>query len=511
MPAIVATGTSVSIDLFSYYATENTFDGWVVEASINGGAFTNVGQAAWVINGYNNTISTAYQSPIAGQQAFSGSALAWTEHLATIPCAAGDNVVFRLNMSEDNSVGSTGVWIDDVQVFQGGPTGACCKGDGTCAGPLSSGDCTAQGGVAWFFGASCGSISCPPSGACCLGNGTCVLSTSANCPTLGGTYGGDGTTCSAGACAGACCHNDGTCSLTGASGCTASGGAYSGNGTTCASAGCNQYTVVNSVAGTFTDISGTGTPLTVTAGTIDDGTFAFTSTVTNALVTNANLYASTNGVISDTPTMTNYFNTALPFTAVPNGGAPNVTFAMYPNWDDLYVDSPGAVLQQGVVENGINVQIIEWSQVRTYTAGSAGPRGSFEVKIFGPGGPALAQYLFQADAWDWNGNSSTVGVQWNTNRSFQYTYSNTNSAGAQVSDNAVYSVVATATAPTCYPNCDHSTSVPFLNVADFTCFLQKFAAADAYANCDNSTTPPTLNVADFTCFLQKFAAGCSAP
>ena len=60
----------------------------------------------------------------------------------------------------------------------------------------------------------------------------------------------------------------------------------------------------------------------------------------------------------------------------------------------------------------------------------------------------------------------------------------------------------------CYPNCDQSTAPPALNVADFTCFLQKFAAADPWANCDNSTQPPTLNVADFTCFLQKFAAGC---
>jgi hypothetical protein len=64
---------------------------------------------------------------------------------------------------------------------------------------------------------------------------------------------------------------------------------------------------------------------------------------------------------------------------------------------------------------------------------------------------------------------------------------------------------------TCYPNCDHSTAIPFLNVLDFTCFLQRFAAADPYANCDNSTQPPVLNVLDFTCFLQKFAAGCSAP
>jgi hypothetical protein len=61
----------------------------------------------------------------------------------------------------------------------------------------------------------------------------------------------------------------------------------------------------------------------------------------------------------------------------------------------------------------------------------------------------------------------------------------------------------------CYPNCDQSTTPPILNIADFACFLQRFAAADPYANCDQSTTPPTLNIADFSCFLQKFAAGCN--
>jgi ABC-type phosphate transport system substrate-binding protein len=60
----------------------------------------------------------------------------------------------------------------------------------------------------------------------------------------------------------------------------------------------------------------------------------------------------------------------------------------------------------------------------------------------------------------------------------------------------------------CYANCDGSTTAPILNVGDFTCFLQKYAAGDPYANCDQSTTPPVLNVGDFTCFLQKYAAGC---
>jgi hypothetical protein len=69
----------------------------------------------------------------------------------------------------------------------------------------------------------------------------------------------------------------------------------------------------------------------------------------------------------------------------------------------------------------------------------------------------------------------------------------------------------------CYPNCDGSTAPPILNVEDFTCFINEFAAAIGlpheqqlahYANCDQSTTPPVLNVEDFTCFINLFAQGC---
>jgi hypothetical protein len=69
----------------------------------------------------------------------------------------------------------------------------------------------------------------------------------------------------------------------------------------------------------------------------------------------------------------------------------------------------------------------------------------------------------------------------------------------------------------CYANCHGSTAPPILNVDDFTCFINQFAAAQAlpheqqighYANCDNSTTAPVLNVDDFTCFINQFAQGC---
>jgi hypothetical protein len=60
----------------------------------------------------------------------------------------------------------------------------------------------------------------------------------------------------------------------------------------------------------------------------------------------------------------------------------------------------------------------------------------------------------------------------------------------------------------CYANCDQSTQEPVLNVLDFNCFIDHFAAGDSYANCDASTTEPALTVLDFGCFINRFAAGC---
>jgi hypothetical protein len=60
----------------------------------------------------------------------------------------------------------------------------------------------------------------------------------------------------------------------------------------------------------------------------------------------------------------------------------------------------------------------------------------------------------------------------------------------------------------CYANCDGSTGQPLLTVADFTCFLNRFAVGDPYANCDGGTAAPTLNIADFACYINQFAVGC---
>lgn len=62
--------------------------------------------------------------------------------------------------------------------------------------------------------------------------------------------------------------------------------------------------------------------------------------------------------------------------------------------------------------------------------------------------------------------------------------------------------------PRCPANCDGSAAPPVLNVNDFVCFTNAFAAGDPYANCDGSTIPPVLNVNDFICFQNRAAQGC---
>lgn len=110
----------------------------------------------------------------------------------------------------------------------------------------------------------------------------------------------------------------------------------------------------------------------------------------------------------------------------------------------------------------------------------------------GVGGTSNANLNFGGDGVIWNG---IVSVQ---------------SGGSPVTGYTVISGTSTNwnVPQGCYANCDGSTTAPALNVQDFSCFLNAFAAGQPYANCDGSTTPPTLNVQDFSCFLNAFAAGC---
>ncbi|MBK8913903.1 MAG: lamin tail domain-containing protein [Phycisphaerales bacterium] len=113
---------------------------------------------------------------------------------------------------------------------------ACCLPDGSCV-MLPIPVCQAQGGAPQAGGLTCAMVVCPitPQGACCRPDGTCVVVPVGQC---NGTYLGDGTLCTPGACLGACCLPDGSCLMTLNIGCTA--GNFLGVGTSCVPNPCEQ-------------------------------------------------------------------------------------------------------------------------------------------------------------------------------------------------------------------------------------------------------------------------------
>jgi hypothetical protein len=107
---------------------------------------------------------------------------------------------------------------------------------------------------------------------------------------------------------------------------------------------------------------------------------------------------------------------------------------------------------------------------------------------------------------------NTTGYTWAWNRTNTaasgHAVRNGTGAWALSSGDFAFVLCGGSSPVTCYANCDNSTVPPILNVLDFNCFLNAFAAGASYANCDGSTIPPVLNVLDFNCFLNRFAAGC---
>jgi hypothetical protein len=62
---------------------------------------------------------------------------------------------------------------------------------------------------------------------------------------------------------------------------------------------------------------------------------------------------------------------------------------------------------------------------------------------------------------------------------------------------------------TCYADCDSGSGPGALDIFDFLCFQNRFAAQDPWAcDCDVSTGGGLCDVFDFLCFQNAFAAGC---
>ncbi len=99
------------------FILEDTFDGGVLEISINGGAFADILAAggSFVTGGYTETIDSSFGSPISGRQAWSGDSGGFITTTVDLPASTlGSNVQFRFREGTDSSFSDVGWRLDDL-------------------------------------------------------------------------------------------------------------------------------------------------------------------------------------------------------------------------------------------------------------------------------------------------------------------------------------------------------------------------------------------------------------
>jgi hypothetical protein len=128
---ITSSPSPAYVGFFHRFQTESTYDGGVMEISINGGPFTDILAAggSFIFGGYTGTISPSDGSPIAGRQAWTGLSSGWPNYQSTIatfpPGAAGQSIRLRWRFVSDYIVPSIGHWIDGIMVIDDYPAMTC--------------------------------------------------------------------------------------------------------------------------------------------------------------------------------------------------------------------------------------------------------------------------------------------------------------------------------------------------------------------------------------------------
>jgi Tol biopolymer transport system component len=118
-PLLTLSGQPATVSFRRYHDLETSFDGMVLELSVNGGSFVDAVSAGGTFTegGYNATIDSQFGSPIAGRSAWSGSTLGvYSTTSYTLPgnIATGSTLRLRWRVATDNSVSGPGARIDSI-------------------------------------------------------------------------------------------------------------------------------------------------------------------------------------------------------------------------------------------------------------------------------------------------------------------------------------------------------------------------------------------------------------
>jgi hypothetical protein len=117
-PIYTAPSGNSEIRFQNSYNFESGFDGGVLEISIDGAAFADfiVAGGSFTTGGYTSTLSTQYQNPLGGRQAWSGNSGGYRSTVASLPASSqGKNVQFRWRLGTDSSVSAPGWRVDTLQ------------------------------------------------------------------------------------------------------------------------------------------------------------------------------------------------------------------------------------------------------------------------------------------------------------------------------------------------------------------------------------------------------------
>jgi hypothetical protein len=128
-PTIAVSASGARLTFQNNYITESTFDGMVLEISIDGGAFADITTGnAFLSGGYNGTLSSSFGNPLAGRSAWTGTSAGYVTSSINLPAAAlGHNVQLKWRMASDNSVSSTGVRIDSIIISRSSYVCSSCS------------------------------------------------------------------------------------------------------------------------------------------------------------------------------------------------------------------------------------------------------------------------------------------------------------------------------------------------------------------------------------------------
>jgi len=115
---------SADLHFSNNYALEDTFDGGVLEISVDGGPFQDILAAggSFVRGGYNGTISTCCGNPLSGRQAWTGSSGGFIDTDVDLIGFGGHTIALRWRMGSDSSGSSEGWRVDDVFIACEEPT-----------------------------------------------------------------------------------------------------------------------------------------------------------------------------------------------------------------------------------------------------------------------------------------------------------------------------------------------------------------------------------------------------